>query len=107
MIDKSFSLLASEALESLLERMEACQALEDADMDIIDGVLTLVFQDGGQIILNRQEALKQIWLASPLGPAHFNYNQEQQAWLDDKTGEDLVAVLEQALSRKTGAPVAL
>lgn len=107
MTDKSFYVRATEALESLLARMEECSALDDADMDIIDGVLTVEFDDGGQIILNRQEALEQIWLASPLGPAHFTYDNERAVWLDDRTGEELLGVLEQALSRKTGTSVKL
>ncbi|WJW75995.1 iron donor protein CyaY [Thiohalobacter sp. IOR34] len=107
MAERSFSVQAAETLERLLEQMEALPALDDTDMDIVDGVLTLEFEDGTQIILNRQEPLQQIWLASPLGPAHFSYDAASDRWLDDRTGESLGEVLGRALSQKTGQALRL
>ncbi len=106
-MSKSFAVRASETLEDLRERLEACEALDDADMDIIDGVLTLVLEDDTQIIINRQEPLEQIWLASPLGPAHFAWSEADGEWRDDRTGKPLLATLEEALSGKLGVPVRL
>lgn len=100
MTEISFSARAGQLLETLLERMEAVEALEDVDMDLIDGVLTLEFDDGAQIIVNRQSSAAQIWVASPLGPAHFSYDEENRDWLDDKTSVSLKNTLEQALSQK-------
>ena len=107
MADTAFSLHAEQTLESLLERMSEIDAVADLDIDIIDGVLTLEFEDGGKIIINRQEAANQIWLASPEGPAHFGYDADQDAWLNDRTGESLTDTLNRVLSAGTGEEIRL
>jgi len=103
----SFSVIAEQVLEDIAERLEEVEALEDADIDMIDGVLTVEFEDRTQMILNRQEPTKQIWLASPEGPAHFGQSGSGDEWLDDKTGEELFAVLSRVISNKTGESVSL
>jgi CyaY protein len=103
----SFSLRASQLLETLLERMESVEALDDLDMDLIDGVLTVEFEDGSQIIVNRQSSAGQIWVASPLGPAHFSFDEARNVWLDDKTAVSLIDTLEQAFASKLGQTVQL
>ena len=107
MADLSFSLRAERSLEEILASMEDCEELDDFDMDIVDGVLTLEFDDGGQVIINRQEPLEQIWVASPLGPAHFAFGSTRDGWFDDKTGEPIFDTLENALAKKLGKPVSL
>ncbi len=103
----SFSVRASRLLEGLLERMEAVEALADVDMDLVDGILTVEFDDGGQLIINRQESAGQIWVASPLGPAHFSFDAARDDWLDDRSGATLTETLEKAFTAKLGEPVSL
>jgi CyaY protein len=103
----SFSVIAEQVLEDIAERLEDIEALEDADIDMIDGVLTVVFEDGSQMILNRQEPAQQIWLASPEGPAHFGQTGSGDEWLNDKNGEELFLVLSRVISNKTGQTVSL
>ena len=86
---------------------EDMEALEDADIDLVDGVLTVEFDDGSQLIINRQEPVEQIWVASPLGPAHFSYDSDQECWVDDKSGASLTDTLEKAFSEKLGQAVSL
>lgn len=107
MATPSFALLAEQTIEDLMARIEAVDALADLDLDLIDGVLTLEFEDGSKLILNRQEPLSQLWLASPEGPAHYGYDAQAGEWLDDKTGESLLATLERVLGQKVGVPVRL
>ena len=103
----SFSVIAEQVLEDIAERLEEIEALEDADIDMIDGVLTVEFEDRTQMILNRQEPTKQIWLASPEGPAHFGQSGSGDEWLNDKNGEELFAVLSRVISNKTGQTISL
>lgn len=107
MAELSFSVQASQMLETILEQLEAEAACDDLDMDIVDGVLKIEFEDGGQIIVNRQEPLRQLWVASPLGPAHFSFDAGRGAWLDDKTGATLMDTLSRAFTQKLGAVVTL
>ena len=107
MTDLSYSLRVSQTLESILGQLEAESACDDLDMDIVDGVLTVVFEDGGQVIINRQEPVQQIWVASPLGPAHFSFDAGRAAWIDGKTGATLMDTLSRAFTQKLGATVTL
>lgn len=103
----SFAVHAEQTIETLMQRMEAQAALDDLDIDLIDGVLNLEFEDGQKIIINRQEPLQQIWLASPEGPAHFVFDSASQRWLDEKTSESLMHTLSRVLSEKLGLPITL
>ncbi|MBI5039676.1 MAG: iron donor protein CyaY [Gammaproteobacteria bacterium] len=107
MTDLSYAVRVSQTLDGLLEQLEAESACDDLDLDIVDGVLTVVFEDGAQIIINRQEPVQQIWVASPLGPAHFSFDAGRGVWVDDKTGATLMDTLSQAFTRKLGATVTL
>lgn len=107
MAEMSYSVRASQMLENILEQLEAESACDDLDMDMVDGVLKLGFEDGGQIIVNRQEPLEELWLASPLGPAHFSFDTERDAWINKKNNSTLMQTLGQALTLKLGVPVAL
>ena len=43
------------------------------DTEIQGAVCTLTFDDDSQIIINKQEAMLELWLASKLGGFHFKY----------------------------------
>lgn len=107
MAQPSFLLLAEQTIEDLMARIEAVDALADVDLHLIDGVLTVGFEDGSKLILNRQEPVSQLWLASPEGPAHFGYDAAADDWRNDKTGESLLTTLERVLGHKVGKPVRL
>lgn len=107
MSEVSFSLMAEEMFEDLIDRLETFEALDDLDIDIIDGVVTIGFDDGSKIILNRQEPVKQIWLASPEGPAHFAQNVQTGQWLNIKTTDEFYATLSRVFTNKIGADISL
>lgn len=107
MTEMNFALHAAQTLEDVLDRISRTSALDDLDADIIDGVLTIEFDDGGTLILNRQEAAQQIWLASPEGPAHFGYDAQRDAWINDRSDDELFATLSRVLSTHTGESIAL
>lgn len=45
----------------------------DVDCEIQGAVMTLYFDDDSQIVINKQEAMQELWLASKLGGFHFAY----------------------------------
>ncbi len=103
----SYAVRATQLLDDLMDHLSENEALEDMDIDIIDGVLTAEFEDGSKMIINRQEPLEQIWLASPEGPAHFSYNEASDSWVNNKTGDNLLATLNRILTLKTGNEINL
>lgn len=72
-------------------------AFDDCDLDVdlenSAGVLTVRFENGSQLILSRQEPIRQLWVAARSGGFHFDYDAESQAWLCDSSDERLGEML--------------
>lgn len=66
------------------------------DCEIQGAVMTLTFDDDSQIVINKQEAMLELWLASKLGGFHFAYKNEQ--WLSNE-GRSFWQHLEEAFTR--------
>lgn len=68
------------------------------DVDLINsgGILTIVFANNSQLIISRQEPLKQIWVAARSGGFHFDYNLQEQHWFCLSANADLANFLSQA-----------
>lgn len=56
----------------------------DIDYEVSGNVMTLEFEDRSQIIINRQEPMHEIWLASKTGGYHFKLIGDE--WICSKTG---------------------
>lgn len=76
--------------ENTLQRIEAaCDRInETTDVDIDNqrnaGMVTLTFAQGGQIVVNLQKPLHEIWLAARAGGFHYRY--KDGCWRDTKDG---------------------
>lgn len=86
------------AIEQAIE-----QAAPDIDFEAQNNMLTLYF-DTGDVILSRQPALSEIWLACPDGAYHFRQDTDQ--WVTQK-GESLLPLLSTLLSRYGQTTIAL
>lgn len=75
----------------------------DVDIDIENsaGILTLTFENQHQLILSRQEPLKQLWLADRTGGFHFDYDSNQAAWYCAGTEQTLGQMLSDILLAHT------
>ncbi|CAM3925530.1 frataxin-like protein [Vibrio aerogenes CECT 7868] len=77
-----------ECIEQLIDDSGA-----DIDYETTGNVMTLDFEDRSQIIINRQEPMHEIWLASKSGGFHFQYTNNQ--WICSKTGLELTELVRQ------------
>ena len=70
----------------------------DIDYENSGGMLTLTCDvNGSQIILSRQPAMREIWLAAQSGGFHFTLQgKEQESWCNTVTGELLSVMLSSA-----------
>jgi CyaY protein len=85
---------------------EACvETSADIDYETTAGILTLSFENGSQIILNRQTPLKQIWVAAKQGGFHFDFNAESEDWLCN--GKELFAALSEYCTNQAGQAIKL
>ncbi len=80
----------------------------DIDYDNAGDILTLEFDNGSQIIINRQTPLSQIWVAARSGGYHFDYDEESQVWcLGQDVNRDLMTQLSIYCSEQAGETVDL
>jgi CyaY protein len=92
--------------DALFKRLD--QALEAADIDYelaAGGILEMEFDDGSKIVINRQPAMHEIWVAAKSGGFHFRW--QDGAWRDTRSGDELFAALERMASQQAGEPVSL
>jgi CyaY protein len=92
--------------EELLKAVElSCDVLNDnSDADIdnqrVGGMITLVFSNRSQIIINLQKPLHEVWLAAKSGGYHFRFN--GVTWMDTKGQGEFFDRLTQDASAQTG-----
>lgn len=67
----------------------------DVDCDIQGSVFSISFENGQQIVINKQEALLELWLASKQGGYHFKF--QAGKWLSNDQ-QEFFQLLQQALA---------
>ena len=96
--------------EAALEAIEAaCDRINDAteadiDNQRVGGMITIVFPNGSQLIVNLQKPLQEIWLAAKSGGYHYRH--DGTSWVDTKTGEEFFANLSREASLQSGQALA-
>lgn len=103
MNDSEFHRLADDLWQTIEERLDDWDGDNDIDCEINGGVLTISFENGTKIIINRQEPLHQVWLATKQGGYHFDLKGDE--WICDRSGERFWDLLEQAATAQAGETV--
>ncbi|WP_430447399.1 MAG: iron donor protein CyaY [Pseudomonas piscis] len=86
-----------QALEDIFDESDL-----DIDLESSAGVLTVKFDNASQVIFSRQEPLRQLWLAARSGGFHFDYDEESERWVCDKSAEQLGEMLERIVFEQAG-----
>lgn len=71
MEESKFNQLVDETLLSIEDAID--ESGDDIDYDTVAGILTLEFEDQSKIIINRQAAMFQLWVAARSGGFHLDY----------------------------------
>ena len=93
--------------ETLLKAVErSCDHINDASLADIDnqqvgGMVTLVFPNQSQIIINLQKPLHEVWLAAKAGGFHFKFESGQ--WMDTKGQGEFFSCLSRFASDQAGS----
>lgn len=103
MTDSEFTRLADETLARIESAIDDCGA--DIDFDNNGGILELTFANGSQMIVNKQAAAREIWLAAKAGGFHFTWKNGE--WRDTRDGTDLFAALNKHASAQAGQTLTL
>jgi CyaY protein len=91
---------------TLLAVEEAVEVLDlDLDYENHGGLLSIEFPDRSKVIINKQEPLQQIWVATKFNGHHFEWREQQ--WIDNRSGIEFWALLSDAFTRQAGVPIVL
>ena len=95
--------------ETVLKRVEACcdRINDETDADIDNqrtgGMITMVFSNKSQIVINLQKPLHEIWLAARSGGFHYKFNSNE--WRDTKDSSEFFANLSRYASEQAECPL--
>ncbi len=110
MDEPEFERQAAKVLDRLMAEIED-QALDDLDVDLEGGILTIGLPGGGTYLVNKHSPNREIWLSSPKSGAwHFRHDPEA-GWIStrevDGARPQLHRLLADELADWTGSPLAL
>ena len=95
--------------EALLQAVEVCcdRINEQTDADIdnqrVGGMVTLVFANKSQIIINLQKPLHEIWMAARSGGYHYKF--ADGLWLVTRDNNEFFSSLSRDASGQAGRPL--
>lgn len=101
MTDSEFLELAEMLYQKIENNIEISGA--DIDFDHNGALLTLEFENRSKIIINRQQPLHQVWLATLENGHHYDY--KEGVWIDDRSGHEFLSFLSKAIAKQSGEKV--
>lgn len=104
--DAEFETRAEQSLARLAEAID--DSVGDLlDVELTNGILTIELDEGGQYVINKHAASRQIWMSSPKsGALHFNHH-DTEGWVATSGAGTLTHILAAELSDETGIAVSL
>lgn len=102
MTDSEFMDLAERVLKAIEASCDRINDNTEADIDNqrSGGMITLVFSNRSQIVINLQKPLQEIWLAAKCGGFHFKFDSGQ--WTDTKGQGEFFTSLSRFASEQSG-----
>ncbi|MGO2161723.1 MAG: iron donor protein CyaY [Vibrio toranzoniae] len=101
MNDTEFHQLVDIQMQNIEEAIDESEA--DVDYEVTGNVMTLEFEDRSQIIINRQEPMHEVWLASKSGGFHFKLVGNK--WTCSKTGMELFEMVKEECVKHAGEEI--
>mgnify|MGYP001112729161 CR=1 FL=1 len=98
MTPSEFNLLVDTTLSQIEQAIEASGA--DIDFEMTAGILELEFGNGSKIIINRQGASQELWVAAKSGGYHYRW--QDNAWRNTRDSSELFAALSRYASEQSG-----
>ena len=101
MNESEFNALAEATLLSIEQQVE--DADTELDFEMSSGILTLTAENGSKIIINRQMATLEIWVAARSGGYHLG--RQDDVWFCQSTGETLQELLTRVVVEQGGEKI--
>lgn len=92
-------------LDSLESQSDDWVSIYDLDIEAnrSANVLTLVFNDALNVVINSQTPLQEMWVRAPSGSFHYRF--DGRSWNNTRGGPELSEALSQIFSAATGQPI--
>jgi len=103
MNDSEFHRLADQLMLDIEQTLDNFDGDADIDYETNGGVMTLTFENGSKLVINRQEPLHQVWLATKSGGYHFDYR--DGAWVCDRSGWSFSQLLSESATQQAGETI--
>ena len=103
MTDLEFLDRAEQLLLAVEQSADRINDTSDADVDAqrVGGMVTLVFPNRSQIIINLQKPLHEVWMAAKSGGYHYRF--DGTAWQDTKGAGEFFDRLSRDATQQSGA----
>ena len=97
----------NQLVDATFLKIEAALDASDAGLDYetAGGILSLEFEDGGKIIINRQGPTQEIWVAAKSGGYHYRW--DGAAWRNTRDGSELFQSLSAYASQQAGEVISI
>lgn len=104
--EQEFKRIADDTIARIEGALDAIGA-DDIDYETVADILTLEFANGSKIIVNKQAAARQLWVAARAGGFHYDYDATAGVWRNDQGGGELFAELSALIAQQAGTAVRL
>ena len=107
--EKDFQRKADAAFEDLKRRMLAAGDEHGFDVEGQSGKLEVLFEEPGEakFVISPNTPVREIWVSALSTSFKLGWNELRNAFVHEKTGEDLRAVMSRVISQQLGAQVTL
>jgi len=104
--EAEYEAVAHPELDALVRALDGLD-LPGFEAELASDILTIEFSDGARYVVNSHRAARQIWMAADLQAWHFDWIAEKGRWIASKSGDELWATLEGAVTRRLKREVTL
>ncbi len=101
MTDTEFNQLTDETFRKIENALE--NAAGDVDFELAAGNVLEIDCAGGKIIVNRQAAMHEVWIAAKSGGFHYQWT--DNAWRNSRDGSEFFQSLAQMIAQQGGGHV--
>jgi len=103
LLDSEFYSMVDELAIQLEDELEVYP--EDLDIENASGILTVGFPNGSTIVVSRQIATHEVWIAAKSGGFHLAHKAGD--WVCGTTGESLPDLVSRVVTEQLGRDVSL
>jgi iron donor protein CyaY len=107
--EKDFQRKADTAFEELKRRMLTAGDEHGFDVEGESGKLEVIFEEPeeAKFVISPNTPVREIWVSALSTSFKLGWNESRNAFVHEKTGEDLRAVMSRVISQQLGAQVTL